>query len=74
MFHVHIDVEKEQLEAILITIYEETGIGLIHSIREISVTACYFEVHIGDRYAHIPKDRIKKVFQMLDERLRKALR
>jgi threonine aldolase len=74
MFHVHIDVAKEQLEPILITIYEETGIGLIHNLREISETTCYFEVSIGDRYAHIPKEKIKKAFQMLDERIREALR
>jgi threonine aldolase len=72
MFHVHIDVPKEKLETILITIYEATGIGLINNIREISETTCYFEVHIGDRYAHIPKEEIKKVFQMLDERIREA--
>jgi threonine aldolase len=74
MFHVHIDVPKEQLETILINIYESTAIGLTHNITETSETSCYFEVNIGDRYAHIPKEGIKKVFQMLDERIREALR
>jgi threonine aldolase len=72
MFHVHIDVPKEKLETILIAIYEETGIGLIHNIREINETICYFEVSIGDRYSLIPKEEIKKAFQMLDERTREV--
>jgi threonine aldolase len=72
MFHVHIDVPKEKLETILIAIYEATGIGLTSNIREISETTCNFEVNIGDRYAHIPKEEIKKIFQMLDERIREA--
>jgi threonine aldolase len=70
MFHVHVDVPKEKLEFILIEIYEATGIGLTHNIREISDKACYYEVSIGDRYATIPKEGLKRVFQMLDDRMR----
>jgi threonine aldolase len=73
MFHVHIDMPKEKLESILITIYKATGIGLINNIKEISETNCSFEVNIGDRYAHIPKEEIKKAFQMLDERIREVI-
>ncbi|QGQ98088.1 low specificity L-threonine aldolase [Paenibacillus psychroresistens] len=70
MFHVHLDVTKAKLEAILLAIYEETSIGLTPSIRELSESSCYFEVHIGERYANVPKAGIKQVFQMLDERIR----
>jgi threonine aldolase len=73
MFHVHIDLPKVRLETILIHIYEATAIGLTTNIKETSETSCYFEVNIGDRYAHIPKEGIMKVFQMLDERIREAL-
>ncbi len=74
MFHVHIDLPKVKLEAILIHIYEATGIGLTSNLRETNETSCYFEVNIGDRYAHIPKEGIVKVLQLLDERIRAALR
>lgn len=74
MFHVHINLPKVKLETILIQIYEVTAIGLTSNIRETSENTCYFEVNIGDRYAHIPKEGIMKVFQMLDERIREALR
>jgi threonine aldolase len=69
MFHVHVDVSKEKLESILIGIYEVTGIGLTHNIKEISDKACYYEASIGDRYATIPKEELRSVFQMLDEKM-----
>jgi threonine aldolase len=68
MFHVHINIPKEKLESILISIYKETGIGLTTYVKETSETTCYYEVSIGDRYSNIPKDEIRKVFQLLDER------
>lgn len=74
MFHVHVDLPKEKMETILIRVYETTSIGLTANLKETSETACYFEVTIGDRYAPIPKEEIMKVFQILDERIREALR
>ncbi|WP_134685789.1 threonine aldolase family protein [Brevibacillus migulae] len=71
MFHVHVQVSKDQLTAILPAIYEATGIGFTHYVKEIDESSCYFEVSIGDRYAHAPKDQIKKAFQLLDEELGK---
>ncbi|WP_232697475.1 threonine aldolase family protein [Brevibacillus daliensis] len=71
MFHVHIDMPKEKLEKILLAIYEETGIGIIHYLRETSEITCYFEISIGDRYANIPKEELRDVFQLLDERMKK---
>ncbi|MBO9131040.1 aminotransferase class I/II-fold pyridoxal phosphate-dependent enzyme [Bacillus sp. 165] len=71
MFHVHFEMPKEKAESILAEVYEETGIGLTSHLREITEECCYYEVSIGDRYAHIPKEELKKVFQILDEKCRK---
>ncbi|MCP3739562.1 threonine aldolase family protein [Rossellomorea sp. BNER] len=70
MFHVHFDGPKEKLESTLIAIYKETGIGLTGYLREISEDACFYEVSIGDQYGNIPKEGLRKVFQMLDESMR----
>jgi threonine aldolase len=70
MFHVHFDVSKEKLESILIDIYEETGIGLSSYVREVSENESYYEVSIGDQFADVAKEELRKVFQKLDERLR----
>ncbi|MGZ4135925.1 MAG: threonine aldolase family protein [Tumebacillaceae bacterium] len=70
MFHVHVELPKEQLETILIAVYEETGIGLTHYAREKSETSSYFEVSIGDRYAKVPQEQLRKAFQLLDEKLK----
>lgn len=72
MFHVHFDVPKEQMEEVLVSIYKETGIGLAHYLRETSETACSYEVSIGDRYANIPKEALKRVFELLDQRMKEA--
>lgn len=73
MFHVHIDLPKVKLETILIDIYQATDIGLTANLKETSETACYFEVSIGDRYAHVPNEKKMKVFEMLDKRIREGL-
>ncbi|SDO28944.1 L-threonine aldolase [Paenibacillus sp. yr247] len=70
MFHVHVNVPKEKLEPILISLYNETGIGLTHYLRESSETTCYYEVTIGDRFANIPKKELRKAFEWLDGKLR----
>ncbi|GAB6991985.1 threonine aldolase family protein [Paenibacillus pini] len=69
MFHVHFDMPKEQLEPILLSIYEATSIGLIPTLRDNGETGCYCEVSIGDRYAGVPKEKLKTAFQMLAEKL-----
>lgn len=73
MFHVHFHLPKEQIESILMSIYEVTGIGLIAYINDYDENTCYCEVNIGDRYANIPKKGIEAAFQMLDERIRENL-
>ncbi|OCT12017.1 threonine aldolase [Paenibacillus pectinilyticus] len=72
MFHVHIALPKEKLEPILTALYAETGVGLIHYLRESSEGVCSFEVSIGDAYAKIPKDVLKHAFERLDAVLSEA--
>lgn len=72
MFHVHIAMPKEKLEPILVGLYAETGVGLIHYLRESSDGKCLFEVSIGDAYAVTPKDVLKRTFEKLDADLKEA--
>jgi len=72
MFHVHIQLPKAQIEPIFVSVYEETGVGLTHYLREIDETSCYYEVSIGDRYASVPKEELKKAFHLLNARIREV--
>ncbi|MDP5276435.1 threonine aldolase family protein [Chengkuizengella axinellae] len=65
MFHVHFDMPKEKLESTLIAIYEKTGIGITSYVKETSVKSCYCEISIGDQYCIIPKDELRRLFEML---------
>ncbi|WLD93809.1 low specificity L-threonine aldolase [Alkalihalobacillus sp. AL-G] len=71
MFHVHVDVRKEELESILVDIYKTTGIGLTSYLRDVDECTCSYEVSIGDRYEKVPKAELRKAFQMLDNSLKK---
>ncbi|MGD6801237.1 threonine aldolase family protein [Rossellomorea aquimaris] len=70
MFHVHYEVSKEDLEPILVEIYENTGVGLSGYLRETGDTSCYYEVSIGDLYETIPEEKLKEVFNTLNEKLK----
>ncbi|WP_276356966.1 threonine aldolase family protein [Cohnella caldifontis] len=72
MFHVHIELPKEKAEPLLIGIYEETGIGITHYLRDNDAGGCYFELGLGDAYAALPKDRLRTALQMLSEKLGNA--
>lgn len=69
MFHVHFSARKEQMEPILIEIFETTGIGLTSYLKEITEESCGYEVSIGDQYATLPKDKLNEVFQLLKEKM-----
>ncbi|SFD72119.1 L-threonine aldolase [Paenibacillus catalpae] len=73
MFHVHAAMPKEKLEQILIALYEETGIGLTGNIRDAGEGTSYYEVSLGDRYAAIPKDRLRQAFELLHEKVKQTL-
>lgn len=69
MFHVHFSGAKETIEAKLVEVYQETGIGLTGYLKEISDQECSYEVSIGDLYAKVPKDQLKKAFEKLNQKL-----
>lgn len=75
MFHVHFHLKKDQVEAILIQLCEQTGIGLAQNIRGTgkNETTCYFEVSLGDRYDLIPKYELQAAFLLLNEKLQATL-
>lgn len=65
MFHVHFNLSKNEMEPILVDIYESTGVGLTSYIRDISEDSSYYEVSIGDLYGRIPKEELKQAFERL---------
>ncbi|WP_223066088.1 threonine aldolase family protein [Paenibacillus caui] len=71
MFHVHFDVSKEKIEPVLIDVYEQTGVGFTSYLSDYDEQTCKFEVSIGDRYATVPKEKLKQAFQLLSEKLEK---
>jgi threonine aldolase len=69
MFHVHIKMPKEKMESLLINLYEATGVGLTHYVKEVNETSCCYEVSIGDRYANVPKSELRKAFAWMESHL-----
>ncbi|UJF34890.1 threonine aldolase family protein [Paenibacillus hexagrammi] len=65
MFHVHVRLPRDKMEAILVGIYEATDIGFTSHLRVVDEESCYFEVSIGDQYGCIPSDQIAHAFQQL---------
>ncbi|AWX53899.1 low specificity L-threonine aldolase [Brevibacillus brevis] len=76
MFHVHADLSKEELERIMVSLSEETGIGFTHYVRQDDESSSSYEVSIGDRYAMIPKEELglafEKLYQKIGEQKSKA--
>jgi threonine aldolase len=70
MFHVYFDAPKEHVESILIEVYQETGVGLSSYVREVDDYSCYFEVSIGDRFAYVPKEGLRQVFRLFEDKIR----
>ncbi|GIO61689.1 threonine aldolase family protein [Paenibacillus cineris] len=73
MFHVHIQLGKERLEALLVDIISETGIQLNHYVKDNGDSESSYEVSIGDMYAKVPKERIRDAFRALDRKLKEEL-
>ncbi|EJL25404.1 low specificity L-threonine aldolase [Brevibacillus sp. BC25] len=69
MFHVHADLPKEELERIMVSLSEETGIGFTHYVRQDDESSSSYEVSIGDRYAMIPKEELGLAFEKLNQKL-----
>lgn len=72
MFHVQINRSKEEMTQILITIMEETRIGVTNHLKELSEDSCYYEVSLGDQYRGITKDQLRNLFDLLAKQLRKT--
>ena len=70
MFHAHFHASKEKVEPILIEIYEETGVGITGYLKEVNDNQCFFEATIGDQYSMIPKEKLNKVFEKLDRKMK----
>ena len=68
MFHVHFHAPKEKVEALLIEIYEETGIGLTSYLKVVTENSCSYEVSVGYQYATLSKKKVKEVFQLLERK------
>lgn len=71
MFHVHFSAPKEKIEPILVSIYKETSIGLTGYLKDSDDKKSYYEVSIGDQYSTISKEDLRKVFEMLDDKLKR---
>ncbi|MFP3391850.1 threonine aldolase family protein [Brevibacillus sp. SIMBA_040] len=73
MFHIHFSLPKAKVEPVLISVYEETGVGFITRLNHIDEETSYCEVNIGDQYAGISKEVIHNAFQILNQRLQAVL-
>ncbi|TQR29804.1 threonine aldolase family protein [Brevibacillus brevis] len=69
MFHVHANLPKEELERIMVSLSEETGIGFTHYVRQDDESSSSYEVSIGDRYAMIPKEELALAFEKLHQKI-----
>lgn len=69
MFHVHFELPKTVIEPLLADVTRETGIGFNSYVREDGETHSSYEVSLGDRYRTVPKEKLRKAFSVLNEKL-----
>ncbi|MDR0266725.1 beta-eliminating lyase-related protein [Paenibacillus sp.] len=72
MFHVHFKLPEEQVVPILVSVGEATGVGLTSWLSNAEAGTCYTEISIGDRYANVPKEKIREAMRLLDEKMKEA--
>lgn len=70
MFHVHFDLPAQAVEQLMTEVAEETGVGLIARVVPRGESQASAEVSIGDQYARVPKERLNRAFQWLEDKLR----
>ncbi len=70
MFHVHFDAPKVKVEPVLISLYEESGIGITGNLRDFDEGTSSFELSVGDLYPQVPEEKREAMFRMLDAKLR----
>ncbi|WP_312095883.1 aminotransferase class I/II-fold pyridoxal phosphate-dependent enzyme [Niallia sp.] len=69
MFHVHFELGKEEVEAILTDIQEIMGIGISGYVNAIDENTCSFEISLGDAYKEVPTETVRKMFDILAEKI-----
>jgi threonine aldolase len=70
MFHVHFSHAKGEVEAVIIKVQQQTGVGITNHLRETGENSCYCEVSLGDRYAEVPKESLIEAFKLLDVKMK----
>lgn len=69
MFHVHAERSKSAFESALQAVCRRTGIGLSSWVKATGEHSSAFEATVGDRYAGVPKDKLREAFTVLGEEL-----
>ncbi|WP_136607774.1 threonine aldolase family protein [Paenibacillus dokdonensis] len=72
MFHVYFELPEEKMVPILTSVFETTGVGLTAWLRNTDEGTCLCEISIGDRYANVPKDKVREAFRLLGEKMKEA--
>ena len=54
---------------LLIEVKRETGVGITGSLVGIDEDSCSFEVSLGDLYAEILREIVRRVFEVLDGKM-----
>lgn len=68
MFHVHIDLPREQVEEVFSKVYDESNVGIRPTIYG-DDKSTYFEFNIGDVYLNTPLEEIEKAFNVMEEKM-----
>lgn len=69
MFHVHIEQPMESAVRSVSEVQQETGIGMTGYLVQSAVDRCSFEISVGDALAAIPKDALKELFRLFNQKL-----
>lgn len=69
MFHLHFQLPKEKVEAILLDVYAKTSIGFTGNLKEVSENECYCEISIGDQYASIPEELLEQALKLFNKKM-----
>jgi threonine aldolase len=72
MFHVHFPHTKGEVEAVIIEVQQQTGVGITNHLRETGENSCYCEVSLGDRYAEVPKESLIEAYKLLDVKMKQT--
>ncbi len=69
MFHVHFEKQAEQIAPIITQAQEIMNVGVAGYLNN-GKKGCSFELSIGDQYEQIPRQKVKVLFEWLNERLK----